>query len=298
MIYTISNGIAALVAGRFIDAYPNFTGYAVVFSIVAVLGVMDITFFIWIKDPPMVVPQEKTPFMKMFTEPFKNRNYMKFTIFISLWYFGVNFAGPFFNVYMLENLKMKIFVISICSQVISSIATIIFIRFWGKIIDKFGNKPVLFVCCIVIISLPLLWLFLTPSNYWFILAINFIGGVFWPGVELTAMNMSIWLAPEKNRSMYIANYTLILNVVGVAAAYLCGGAFMELTGPMVASLKLPFLMGQTLNNFHLLFFISAFIRLLVLVFTFRHFDEDNSKSAGEMLKSINTGIRKKIRIGA
>ena len=298
MIYTISSGIASLVASRFVDVVPGFKGYMLVFIIVAIFGTVDIAFFIWIKHPPMAVSQEKTSFFRMFFEPFKNKNYMYFTLFISLWYFAVNFAGPFFNVYMLEHLKMKLFIASICGQVISNVSTVLFIRFWGKIADKFGNKPVLLVCCIVIISLPFMWLVLTPQNYWLILGINFIGGTVWPGVELTVMNMSIWLAPEKNRSMYIANYTLVMNVVGVAVAYLCGGAFMQVARPFFDSLRLPFIFGQTLNSFHILFVISGLIRIVVLVTMFRHFGEDNSKSAGEMLKSINTGIKKKVGINS
>lgn len=298
MVYTISSGIASLAASRYLDMVPGFNGYLIVFVIVAILGATDIAFFMWIKHPPMMVAEEKTPFLKMFFEPFKNKNYLHFSLFISLWYFAVNFAGPFFNVYMLEHLKMQLFVAAICGQVVANVSTVLFVRFWGRIADKFGNKPVLLVCCIVIITLPFMWLILTPQNYWLILAINFIGGTVWPGVELTVMNMSIWLAPEKNRSMYIANYTLMFNVIGVAVAYLCGGAFMQVARPFFDALKLPFIMGQSLNSFHVLFIISGLLRIAVLVATFRRFGEDNSKSAGEMLKSINTGIKKKVGINS
>lgn len=286
MICTISGAIAGLAVGWFLGKNPDITRYSVIFIIIALLGVADIICFIWIKDPPMQVPSEKISFIKLFTEPFGNKNYIKFISFISLWNFGVNFAGPFFNVYMLEYLGMDFFRIALFTQFASNIATVIFIRFWGRIVDKSGSKPVLTLCCSLIIMLPFLWCFATPQNFTAVIIIGFVGGILWPGVEMTSVNLSIWLAPEKNRSIYVATYTLITSVLGIALAFVCGGGFLELTRPLINKLDLPFVMGQRLNGFHVLFMLSGLIRLSSIVFLLPRVREEKSKSSRDVLRGI------------
>ncbi len=283
MIYTITGGITALISGRLIDAYPGFSGFAIVFIIAAILGITDITLFFWIKDPKMPQPEDKPVFRKLFSEPYKDKNYLRYILFVAFWYFGVNISGPFFNVYMIEELRMNFLLISLFAQVSANVTTIFSIRIWGRLTDKYGSKPVMQLCCSVLFLLPLMWVFVTPESVWMVLVINLLSGIFWPGFELTALNQSIWLSPEKNRSIYIANYTLIVVVIGTGAAYLSGGAFMELTGKAVEALSIPFLNGQMLSSYHLLFMLSGTIRLLVLLLLFKRYKEENSRRAGDIL---------------
>lgn len=295
MISTITCALTALGVGKFLDLVPGFNGYAIVFIVVALLGSVDIVCFIWIKDPPMELPEEKIPFFKLFTQPYGNPNYMRFILFVSVFNFGVNFAGPFFNVYMLEHLKMDFFIISLFTQFISNISTIIFIRYWGRLADKYGNKPVMAACCTLIIILPFLWLFVTPQNYFIILFINFLGGALWPGYDMTAMNLSIWLAPEKNRSIYVANYTLIISLIGIATAYVCGGAFMEFSRDLVNHLNIP-LFNFKIDSFKILFASSGLIRLIAVSFLLKGFKEDHSLPVSTMAGDIRRNIKARLKM--
>ena len=291
MIYTITGGIAALAGGKLMDINPGLPGFSIVFIIAAVLGTIDIVMFFWIKEPSLKRPDKVPVFHKMFTEPFKNKNYMKYTLFIALWYFGVNITAPFLSVYMIEELRMSYLAITLFTQVAASFTTILFIRFWGRLADKYGSKPVMWLCCVAIIIMPLMWIFVTRDSIWIVLVINLLSGIFWSGFELTAMNQSIWLAPEQNRSIYIANYSLVVNVIGAALAFLCGGAFMQLTGNAVRALQLPLLGGQFLSSYHLLFFISGIVRLLVVILVFRSYGEKNSKTAADIMSGLFFGVR-------
>lgn len=285
MISTISAAIIGLIVGNILDLVNNFTGFAIIFSVVSLFGLSDILCFIWINHPPMKTTSEKTPFFKLILEPFKDRNYMRFITFVSIWNFGANCAGPFFNVYMLENLRMSYLSIVLFSQIGGNLVTILFIRFWGKLVDRYGNKPIMIICCTAVFSLPFLWFFTTPENYWMALVINLLSGFFWPGFDMTNLNQSVWLAPEKNRSMYIAVYTLLTSLVGIAAAYIFGGLLMEFFRPILRGMNIPFVMGQKLNSFHVLFAVSGFIRLIALVFFSRRYEEANSKSTIFLIKN-------------
>ena len=296
MIYTITGGIAALVCGLLLDKIQGFTGYAVVFIIAAVMGTADIVMFFWIKDPPMQIEVKKQAFGKLFTEPFMNKNYLRYMLFVAFWYFSVNIAGPFFNVFMIEELKMNFLIISLFTQVAANFTTILFIRFWGRLADKYGSKPVMSLCCCILFALPLVWLFVTPETTWVILIINFLSGIFWPGFEMTALNQSIWLAPEKNRSIYIANYTLVIMLIGTAAAFLCGGSFMQFTRTALPAEGISLFGGLKFGGYQLLFIMSCIFRFLALLFGFRSYHENESQSTMQVLrdfKSVLVGLVKK-----
>lgn len=294
-IYTISSIITALIVGRILDAYPSLSTFSIIFIIISIIGAIDIVCFIWVKHPAMNIENNAINFLKLIKEPFSNKNYMFFILFASIFSFGVNFAGPFFNVYMIEYLKMEFFTISLYGQVIASASTILFIKLWGRLIDLYGNKPVQIVCSTAIVILPVAWLFVTPDTTFIILIINFFGGLFWSGYELTLLNLSIWLAPEKNRSIYVAVFTLITSVIGIALAFVCGGAVMEYTKPLIQSLKLHFI-AQPLNSFHILLILSAFIRLSSVLFISPKFCESGCGTSHEVLIGFKNMVKQKMNI--
>lgn len=291
MIFTMVGAVAGLLIGLFLDRLNNFTGFAILFSIAAIFGVIDIACFIRIKDPPHP-PRPKSSLRELCMEPFRNRNYAKFLLFAAVWNFGINFPAPFFNVYMLENLGMKYFTVYILSQFVSNITTILFIRVWGRIADKYGGKPVLIICGTGMTVIVFSWCLATPDNYlWVIPLIHVFVGIFWPGCDVTSTNLAIWLAPEKKRSAYIAMYTLAASLVGGGLAYICGGAFMELTGPFWANLRLPFLFGWYFNKFQCSFMIAGVFRL-VAVYGFLRRVTDGQSSTQRLLKDISQAMRK------
>ncbi|HEY5562961.1 MAG TPA: MFS transporter [Clostridiaceae bacterium] len=290
MISTISAAIVGLISGFVLDKVDNFTGFALIFCIVSIFGALDIFCFFWVHHPVMRTSKEKQKIGKLLLEPLKNKNYMRFIAFIAFWNFGVNFAGPFFNVYMLEKLKMSYFTIVIFSQIGGNLITILFIRKWGRLVDKYGSKPIMTICVSLVFFLPILWIFTSPTNIWMVLVINLISGLIWPGFDMTNLNQSVWLAPEKNRSMYIALFTLITSLVGIAGAYICGGAFMQYATPLFDSLKLPFVMGRNFSSFDALFIISTILRTIAIFVFIRRYEEPNSKSVSIIFKDLKVKL--------
>ena len=288
-IATISAAITSVASGLLLDNVPGFAGYAILFIIVGILGLADVLCYIWVKYPFYEKPATKIPFAHLLKEPFKNRNYMRYVLFITLWTFSANISVPFFIVYMLENLKMSFLLIMLSNQFITNISTVLFIHLWGGIIDKYGNKPVMKICGLLISLLPAAWLFVTPKTIFLIFIINFFGGIIWPCFDMVNLNLSIWLAPKKNRSIHIAVYSLSISILGVAAAYIAGGAIMQFTGPLLASSPIPFLGGRLLN-FHILIFLSFLLRILTVLFFQHIFDEENAKTAASVIRDIKQKV--------
>ena len=147
-VSTITTCLGGLLAGYYLDLHNNFTGFAIVFFVSALFGIADILCFIWVDEPPMA-PSEHVPFLSLATYPFREVNFRRYMIFWAAWSFAINISGPFFNVYMLERLQMGYLQISLYTQLLGSLATVLFVRVWGRLADAHGSKPVMAVCCAV-----------------------------------------------------------------------------------------------------------------------------------------------------
>jgi MFS family permease len=284
LISTISGAVAGLCVGAFIDNVNNINGFAIVFIIGSLFGVVDIATYFKIKHPPLILSEKKPSLRNIIIEPFKNRNYLKLALFATVFGFTVNIPAPFFNVYMIENLKMDYFIIALSNQITASIATILFVRKFGVLVDRYGNKPIVFVGAIGISVVPILWMFTSSSNYSMVFVANFVAGVFWAAYNLGIFNQMLWFAPERNRSAYLACFAVLTNVFGVAVAYICGGYFMQYIGPVIDNMNIPFVMGAKLNSYQVMFFISTIMRFVAIAVFFPHVKEEKASSLRHMLK--------------
>lgn len=283
LVSTISGSVAGLVVGGFVDQVNTLNGFALVFVIGALFGVCDILTFVFVKHPPMELPSEKPSLTSIFVEPFKNRNYLKLSLFATVYAFGVNISGPFFNVYMIENLKMSYFIIALSCTITSGLTTVMCVRKWGALADRYGNKPVVYISAIGIAVNPFLWFFTSPSVTVMVYIVNLVGGAFWSGYNLAIYNQSVWLAPNKSRSAYLACYTLLTSVIGTALANVCGGLFMQYMRPFIDSLRISFPLGGNLTAYHLLFAFSGILRILAIMIFLPMVKETNAVSARKML---------------
>ncbi len=258
--------IAGVVAGKYLDNMKSLASFAIVFVIAAIFGALDTSCFFGVKNPPLAPSEKSSSFISMLTEPFKDKNYLKLIIFISCWNFGFNFAMPFLNIYMIEQLKIGYFAISIFQQLIAGIITMLFINQIGRLSDAFGIKPILRLCCCFVCVLPLLWCIATPSSYIIVMSISYlIYGLFQQGIMLLSGNFSIWLAPEKNRSMFLANYSLI-TTFSSGIAFISAGAFMESSKGFIIKINDLIFGKQMLSNFNLLFIISSLLMICSIIF--------------------------------
>ncbi|MEK6837353.1 MAG: MFS transporter, partial [Nanoarchaeota archaeon] len=106
MLAGLSGMVATFTAGIML-AY----GFAPIFALSFILSIIAIIIFTKIKEPrTKVVYHYRHSFtinLEELRDTFEtNRNLVYFTIFISMMYFAVHVAGPFFVVYMLEDLAI------------------------------------------------------------------------------------------------------------------------------------------------------------------------------------------------
>ncbi len=291
-------GILAGLAVSWIMDSTGVLGYTIVFVAAGVLGMIDLSTFFFVEWPAMRMPppeEKQQSFFSMIRVVLKDKPFMMVTLFYTAWHFSVNVAAPFFNVHMLETLHMNYTQITLYNQITSNVMAVIFVSRWGRLMDRFGNKPILHIAVFMCMLTPLLWLTVTPATTWLVIILNLMSGIFWSPIDLGQQNFPLNLAGGKNPSMYLAVFFTIINLVGVALGNTVGGLMVQGVYAHLETLRFH-LLGLTLNRYHYIFTTSAVLRILAVLLVLPLVKEAGSHATRPVLREITqhsfTGVKR------
>jgi hypothetical protein len=92
--------------------------------------------------------------MHQFLMPLRDSRYRAYLLFTISWSFSMQISGPYYNVYMFNDLKFPLGQMTLLSQIIPAIATILFLRRIGRAFDHYGFKPILILSWRRLLVLP------------------------------------------------------------------------------------------------------------------------------------------------
>lgn len=167
----------------------------------------------------------------------KDSNFLMFILYFSVWTFAVNLCAPFFNIYLLKDLSLDVSLVTIYSS-LSSGANLLLLMFWGKLADRWGNRPLLIAVGLVVALTPLLWL--GTGNYPFAVwvwlpLLHLVGGTTLGAIALCTNNIQMEIAPIEQPSTYFAIAAAVSGVAG-ALGTTAGGFLAELPGMSLGGL--------------------------------------------------------------
>jgi MFS family permease len=203
--------------------------------------------------PHSPLPNPKSPFQEIL----KDSNFLVFLAYFSFWMFAVNLSTPFFNLYMLENLKLDVSWVTLYSS-LQAAANLLMMILWGRLADKIGNRPVLFIIGILVAITPLLWLGTSNNELgiwlWLPLLHIFLGGTL-AGLDLCNNNLQLGVAAIKNQSTYFAIAAAASGVSGAIGTTI-GGFIAQ--NPSWGGLTTLFIISSVFRLFSLtpLFFVQ------------------------------------------
>jgi len=137
--------------------------------------------------------------------------------------------------------------------------------FVGSFSDRFGNKPTLIVCQLIVATGPLFYLLATPEQPWWIVG-AWLAFSAYVGLNICLPNLMLKLAPGHDKSAYVATYFAITGL-----AY---GVSTIVGGWLLDSLELfmefeRFVVGPfVFTRFGYLFYIAWVTRTLAVVLLF------------------------------
>ncbi|TFG94610.1 MAG: MFS transporter, partial [Calditrichales bacterium] len=162
--------VITLVGGVFLDwfrntfpAIPLSWSFMILFFVAVVFGA--ISTILLSRQPDIEEPvRDPVSLRTMFSGPFQNIAFRKLIRFAVLWSFAVNFASPFYIVYMIRDLALSYTLVS-AMAIFSALADLFGMGFWGHFSDKHGNRPVVIISAVMGAILPSLWIFTVNSTF-------------------------------------------------------------------------------------------------------------------------------------
>jgi MFS family permease len=217
-------------------------GFMFLFAISAFGRLMSA--FLFTKHEPPELKLEKGYYFSFsqFLKKAPFNNFGRFAIFIALLNFCISIAGPFYAVYMLNDLGFSYFWF-ILVNLSTSLFVIVFIPIWGRFSDSYGNKEVMRIASFMIPFVPILWTFSTSPVY-LILVPQFISGFAWGGFNLAASNFIHDAVTSQRKGIVVAYYSM-LNGTGVFLGAGLGGIIAH------------FVNFSFINTFFLLFILTS-----------------------------------------
>jgi MFS family permease len=290
-------GVAGgILTAWFLDAFSGFNSYAFVFSLAAIAGTLDIICFFAIKFPPMEKSsgsEKDEKFIRMMSQVIKNKSYMKFIIFMTLWQFSVNLSGPFFLVYLRNVVELSNTLITVLIQILPSVCSIIMVKRWGRAIDLHGNKAIMQLSNGILSVAPFLWVVMPASMAAlpFIVIISLMQGCLFSGFEIGANNIMLGHAPKTNRSMYIAVYFTISSIIGIGFANAAGGWLIENVFYALERMDIV-LLGVKMTRYNYIFALTAVLRCVMIYIALpRLIKEENNTPVRELLRGAYARVK-------
>ena len=267
------------------------------------LGTISEFFRAMMPEPSMQGPAvERRPLFETLIEPFKDSAYRPMLVFQFLWAVALHLAVPFFAVYMLNVIGLPVSAV-LAFAVLSQLFNVIFLRVWGPLVDRMGNKAVLSVSASLYVFVILGWTFTTMPDRYFLtipllIVLHMLAGAASAGATLTTGTIGFKLAPEGKATAYVAAVSIVANL-GAGAGPLIGGGLAEFFRSRTLSVDISWvdpartfnLPAVNLTGFDFLFVLSFVIGILTLNLLTRVVEEGEAPRADVMRELFSYGHR-------
>ena len=248
--------IVSFFAGWILSAVGKDLGFPIIFGISSLAAFFSYWFLRQVPKSPQSPHGHFNLGIKEFFKDFHgHKNFSNFTYYIFFLNFGVYIASPFFIVYMLKDLNIGYFAYASVIAV-ETVVAIFSQKYWGKLMDKFGDRAILGVCGILISVVPFVFTF--ANSIWILFLTQAFSGFAWAGFDLARFNFLIDATPPKKRPSFVANHKLLAGLT-IFAGGLVGGflaeAFSGATFFAFSGLKILFLLAFFLRIIPLIIFL-------------------------------------------
>ncbi|WNG49703.1 MFS transporter [Archangium minus] len=254
-ISTLAGALATFTTGTFLDGAraSEYTGpaLAALAFTACVLGALSTALMALKHDP--VRHRVASPFQAArVLQPLRDGAARRLLAYGMTWNAALGLAGPFFSLYLLQDLKLGFTLVALQGSA-ASIARMLSAPLWGKLIDRLGARWVLRACVSGLVLSPVLWVLAGPDRWWPIALEALLGGVLLSGHGLANFALSLGVSPARERPFYHAAFAMT-GGAAFALASAAGGMLMRLFPPS------HLLLGYACTALQLTFLVSALAR--------------------------------------
>jgi len=245
------------------------------FVVATIVGLADLIIHGTIPEPQMVLP-ERDHFWRQVLEPLRDRAFRPWLTFNAAWTFSMTLGGGLAMLYFLDELEFKNDFVGgvIVASCIPLLGTMLSGKWSGRLVDRFGTRPVLFWSHMSWTLLPVFWVLATPRTAVVLIALSSaIAGVGCTAAGTAANKLVVRVPPPGRCPIYTAVSTTLGCVVG-GFAVLGAGVFLRSLSDWSFTIA-----GRPFGAFQLLFAISFALRLVSTVVLVPRLDNSVPHSA-------------------
>ena len=163
---------------------------------------------------------------EMFRNAMKDKNFRKFLIYNFWWMFAIGIASPFWQPFMIEKLRMSLASIQVYG-LISTVFSLLSLKYWGEFIDKFGNKTAMKFAIILGGLNPIVWVFVKASTAYAVYFEAASSGIMWSGAGIIATNFVLSIAPKGKEQIYSGIFAALSGIAITLTALMSGIFYPE-----------------------------------------------------------------------
>lgn len=264
--FTLTGAAASLTllaAGWMLDRVSQTTGFALLYTMGAILAVINmIHLFRYPKIP--YTPTGNGLSLKYLYKPFRDKSFIKSILFVSFWIMAQGSTISLFSYVMLDIMSIKYEWVGI-SNTLLAIVSIAAYAIWGKLNTRWSNRRLLLWVFPINAVAVMLWGIqaFAPVNVMLVVVYTFLG-ISMAGFLMLVFNFVMSDTPEKERPMYYAVYASMTGLFGFC-------------GPLLGGLLFQFMKTWPLWFQEYGFFVCAGLVMLLasLTVSFRIFNEKN-----------------------
>ena len=230
-----------------------FLGFLILFTLAGIIGLYSLKLLRNQPERPKVHAHDDL--REHYHAPFRDRNFLKLIFFVIWWMLAIGIGSPFWVPFMLKNLQMGMVEIQIYGTC-SLLMALLFIRPWGRFIDRFGNRTAMGIIIFFSSLAPVPWLFVTPGSLWLIYAEGAYAGAVYAGMGIVTTNFVLSIAPRGMQQSY-------------AGFYAAFGGLAMMTTQLLSGFQIPpesiTLFGKLFQPEQVLFALSGIARFTALI---------------------------------
>ena len=266
----LTSFLALCLAGALLSFFEQhqllWVGFAAMFLIAGLCRSASAFLLLKVRGLPPHEPSCNPTGFLVFLRTGMSKNFRHFLLFSGLMHAAVLVAGPFFVIYLLQDLHLAHWQYGtwLAAGIIGQFLTL---PAWGQFGDRFGNKALLTFTGLLVAFLPMLYLFGTAWP--FLVTVNFFGGVVWAGLGLGLNNYVFDAVQPKDRGKAVA-VSSIVNAIGWAMGTVVGSVLID---TIPGRLQTGTLTLEPVSNLPFIFFLSGLCRLIVSATLLRTFHE-------------------------
>ncbi len=161
--------------------------------------------------------------LREFVKRLRHTEQGKLVIFLFFFYLTVYSSAPYFNPYMLNQLKFN-YLEYMAITAIAYFGRVFMFKLLQTRAKSKHIQKLLILSCLGITTSPIWWA--VSQNYWWIFIIEFLSGCYWAGFELSTILLYYQKIEDSERTS-VMTYVTFFNTFGMITGSLLGGLLIR-----------------------------------------------------------------------